>query len=86
MSNERIRKVHNILLKDWDPLIINGYGPSDEYDGYIPGIVHLLENNCTVEELERHLAWIEKEEMGVPEVSQRISQAAKNLIACWKEK
>jgi hypothetical protein len=84
MSNEdRFRKIHSILLKDWDPLIINGYGPPDEYDSYIPGIVHMLENNCTVEELERHLAWIEKERMGVSEVSEGISQAAKKLLACW---
>lgn len=85
-KEERIRRIHNVLLNDWDPLMINGYGPSDEYDRYIPGIVRLLENHCTVEELEHHLAWIENEKMWVPQVSEGVSQAAKNLLACWNTK
>ncbi|MGI8570338.1 MAG: hypothetical protein ACR2KT_15445 [Methylocella sp.] len=53
---------------------------------YIPGIVHLLDDRCTAEKLKQHLARIEKEKMWVPEVSHGISQAAKNLIACWNAK
>ena len=87
MNNEdRIRRIRDILLNDWDPLVVNGYGPPDEYDAYIPGIVRLLDNRCTAEELEQHLTWIEKEKMWVPEVSHGISQAAKNLLAIWNAK
>jgi len=80
-SKDRIRRIRDILLNDWDPLIINGYGLPDEYDRYIPGIVDLLDKHCTTEELEQYLARIEKEQMWVPAVSQGISQAARNLIA-----
>jgi hypothetical protein len=80
-SKDRIGRIRDILLNDWDPLIINGYGPPDEYDRYILGIVDLLDKHCTTEELEQYLARIEKEQMWVPAVSQGISQAARNLIA-----
>jgi hypothetical protein len=41
MSDEdRAQRVRNILLKDWDPLIV-GDNPhiADEYDDLIPGIL-----------------------------------------------
>jgi hypothetical protein len=81
MSNKD--RIRDILLNDWDPLVINGYGPADEYDRYIPGIVQLLDDRCTAEQLEQHLARIEKEQMLVPKISLGISKAAKNLIASW---
>lgn len=87
MSKDPTERVRAILLSDWDPLIV-GDNPrlSDEYDDYIPAILQLLESHCTVEQLEQHLIWIEREDMGLPRVSDGISQAAKNLLACWNTK
>lgn len=86
-NEDVVRNIRTVLLTDWDPLIA-GENPHlpDEYDNYIPGNIQLLESHCTAEQLERHLAWIEREDMGLPQLSQGISQAAKNLLACWNTK
>jgi hypothetical protein len=57
--------------------------PVDEYDVYIPGIVQLLENHCTTEQIEAHLVKIAKERYGAAQASKKASLAAKNLVASW---
>lgn len=40
-------KVDKILWEDWDPIGVNDYGgPKDEYRGYVPSIIKLLENDA----------------------------------------
>ncbi|MGH6811918.1 MAG: hypothetical protein ACREDM_06060 [Methylocella sp.] len=86
-NSEKSQSVRTVLLREWDPLIV-GDNPhlSDEYDDYIPAIVRLLESHCTAEQLERHLTWIEMHDMGLPQLSGGISQAAKKLLVCWNAK
>jgi hypothetical protein len=49
-----------ILLRDWDPLSV-GENPNlaDEYDAYIPGLLRLIEGNCSADRLEGYLLDIE---------------------------
>lgn len=84
-DQDQTQNIRTILLKDWDPLIV-GDNPylADEYDGYIPEIIHMLANHCTVKQLEEHLAWIEKERMWLPSLTRGIPQTAKALISSWK--
>jgi hypothetical protein len=82
MSDEdRDQKVREILLKDWDPLVV-GENPhlTDEYDDHIPGILHLLDTHCTPEQLGQHLASIDSEWGGEPSW-QRIERAVQKLLA-----
>ena len=68
MSDEdRTQRVRDILLKDWDPLIV-GDNPhlTDEYDDLILGILHLLDADCTAKQLGQHLASIDAEWGGEP--------------------
>ncbi|MGB6176653.1 MAG: hypothetical protein WBF43_10045 [Methylocella sp.] len=60
-DDKRTQSIRTILLKEWDPLIV-GDNPhlSDEYDDLIPSIVGLVENHCTLEQLERYLKDIEE--------------------------
>lgn len=83
MSKDPTERVRAILLTDWDPLIINGYGPPDEYDRYIPDILCLLESRCTVEQLTQHLGRIESEEMGLEPSAEATHRAAKSVLASW---
>lgn len=40
-------KVNKILWEEWDPIGVNDYGgPDDEYRGYVPSIIKLLEDNA----------------------------------------
>ena len=40
-------KVDKILWEEWDPIGVNDYGgPDDEYRGYVPSIIKLLEEEA----------------------------------------
>ena len=40
-------KVDKILWEEWDPIGVNDYGgPDDEYRGYVPSIIRLLEEDA----------------------------------------
>lgn len=40
-------KVNKILWEEWDPIGVNDYGgPDDEYRGYVPSIIGLLEEDA----------------------------------------
>ena len=46
-KKERWTKVNKILWEEWDPMGVNDYGGSDdEYRGYVPSIIKLLEDNA----------------------------------------
>ncbi len=84
MSHEdRIQIIRAILLEDWDPVGLGPVLPADEYDAYIPGIIHLLEDHCTAEQLEAHLVKIEKEWFGGAPSRGTARLAATKLLASW---
>jgi hypothetical protein len=84
MSHEdRTGRVRATLFEDWDPVGFGPVLPADEYDAYIPGIIHLLENHCTAEQLEAHLVKTEKERFGGELANGRAFQAATNLLTSW---
>jgi hypothetical protein len=80
---DQMQVIRNILIEDWDPVGFGPLLPADEYDTYIPGIAHLLEKHCTVEQLEAHLVRIEKHWFGEAQANRRAHLAAKNLVVSW---
>jgi hypothetical protein len=84
--DDRTMGVRSILFEDWDPIGFGPLLPADEYDSYIPGIIHLLENHCTVEQLEAHLVKTEKERFGGALANGGAFLAAKNLLTSWAER
>ena len=82
MSREdRTRRVRAILFDDWDPVGFGPLLPADEYDAYIPGIIHVLENHCTIDQLEAHLVKTEKERFGG--ANGKAFLVATNLLTSW---
>jgi len=82
MTNKvREQQVREILLKEWDPLIV-GDNPHlmDEYDDLIPGILRLLDTHCTAEQLGQHLASIDVKWGGKPSWPS-IERTAQKLLA-----
>ena len=73
-------EIRQILLRDWDPVGV-GDNPNlaDEYDGYLGGIMRLMENGCSFSELQQHLAHIE-EELGIQLPNEQRSKAARALL------
>ena len=59
-------KVDRLLWVEWDPIGINDYGgPDDEYRGYVPEVVSLLERNASSEEIAKSLSEIATKTMGL---------------------
>lgn len=57
-----IRRIREILNRDWDPI---GGCPEDEYDTYVHRIVAMLRDGATDDELMAYLEWAEVENMGL---------------------
>jgi hypothetical protein len=82
---DRTGIIRAILFKDWDPFGFGPLLPVDEYDAYPPGIVQLLENHCTAEQMEAHLVKIEKERFGAVQASgkgARSCEESRGKLAC----
>lgn len=84
-DSEKFSIVREILLRDWDPIII-GDNPHlvDEYDHYIPDIIELLDRHCSAEAIEKHLRQIEANAMGLTPPLEQARRAARNLVSSRK--
>jgi hypothetical protein len=75
------RRVDEVLYYVWDPI-----GVSDEpyaryeYEGYVAGILHTLENNNSFQPISDHLASIVTSSMGLSPNREKCNYAAKLLI------
>ena len=56
------QKIHNIFLRDWDPIGIQNIPEAqDEYDGYVSNVFNLLISGKSQKELFEYLWWVETE-------------------------
>ncbi len=59
-------KIHNILLRDWDPIGVRSFSEAnDEYDSYINDILVILAKGGGVDEIFNFLVWAETDHMGL---------------------
>ena len=77
---ENIRKV---LLQEWDPIGVKDIPEAqDEYDSYAGGVYRLLASHSSAEQIARHLAQIEDEQMGLgPRIIQDLLPVANRLLS-----
>ena len=63
---EKLRAVEGILRR-WDPVGVKPgqFAPEDEYNGYAPQIVSLVENGCSSAVLAAHLEHLSVHKIGV---------------------
>jgi hypothetical protein len=74
--------IRDLLMQEWDPIgIADLPEASDEYDAYIPKIISLLKSNITVEEMQKHLFWLEESQMGLTASEERVKHVSDLLIA-----
>ncbi|MBA3034900.1 MAG: hypothetical protein FP814_00235 [Desulfobacterium sp.] len=89
LARDVMKRIHDVLWKDWDPIGVNDDGPDDEYDLYIGGIYRILLGNPTESELIDHLYHIETETMGLPfhnkELLRHIAQKLMEIDVTLKE-
>lgn len=72
----RIETVKKILLQEWDPFCV-GDNPNlaDEYDPFVPDLVKILQENCSVDQLQKHFIKIEQELQSPTSAGQRLKTA-----------
>lgn len=59
-------KVDRLLWEEWDPIGVNDYGGrDDEYRGYVPELIDLLERGASIEEISNRLSEIATKTMGL---------------------
>jgi hypothetical protein len=74
-----------ILMREWDPLGVEGMsGAEDEYDSYIPGVIALLQQGASVNEVAAHLDRIAVRNMGALARRERSTAAASALKTMWE--
>ena len=80
MNGPIVDAVRIVLMTHWNPI---GPGvPNDEYDSYIPSIIHLMKVKVGAQELATHLQRIETEEMGLEPSAERnfcVAQMLKSI-------
>ncbi len=70
------------LLRDWDPIGVQPgvEAPRDEYDMYASGIIALVNDGCSLDQLTEHLGMIRQEQMGLPLNRMRDAEAATSIL------
>ena len=58
--------IRRVLMEKWDPIgVADVLQAQDEYDSYICGVIDLLQDQASREEIEEHLRRIESDTMGM---------------------
>jgi len=78
------RELRQMLYWRWDPIGVADQFPvaADEYDDYGPGVVALLRAGASEEDVADHLAFVERETIGVLQQPERCAAVAA-LLASW---
>ena len=64
-ERELWRQIDSILLKDWDPIGVYGYGADDEYSSYVPHIFKLAIGGAIAPAIADALAVIRHQYIGL---------------------
>ena len=86
-------EVVKATLRRWDPIgvipeLIESGIPPNEYDGYAPHILGMLQRGCTAAELQAHLEFTREETMGMgrafPDTTAAAKSVATDLVLWWQ--
>jgi hypothetical protein len=79
------RELRQVLFWRLDPIgVANGFPDmADEYDDYGPGVVALLRAGASEDDLADHLAFVERETIGVPTDDPDRRAEVAQLLTLW---
>jgi hypothetical protein len=72
--------IEDVLRYEWDPLGMNGYGPGDEYESYVPQVFSLAVGNATAEQIADRLRSLETETLGVAGDFEKCLRVARIIV------
>ena len=73
------------LLREWDPIGVICDDNQDEYDGYSPTIVLMLDAGVSEEQLYQYLKRLVTGHMGIGCDCRKTREIARLLVDFWKE-
>ena len=85
-ASDLLPVVSDILFREWDPIGVN-YNElcRDEYDGYVPAVVHWLVSGTDEYTLASRLSQIQRDSMGMlvidEELHRRVARRLLGLLA-----
>ncbi len=79
-ATEIQESIRQILFYDWDPIGINKFGPSDEYDSYAGSIYRLLASGTSKYQIIERLYQFETASMGLRGNRENLQHVAEKLI------
>ncbi|MBA3483007.1 MAG: hypothetical protein H0T51_14455 [Pirellulales bacterium] len=72
------------VLRDWDPIGVNSDSHQDEYDGYAPELIGMLDAGPSVQFIADWLLSLGTEHMGLGDVDrQHTTSCAMKLVEFW---
>ena len=86
-----LRRIIDILNREWDPIGVVSHAVQDEYDGYAGKIAALIRDGTSDKQLLEYVEWAEAEHMGLgpfdTERAARVIAALRDLgvhpVATW---
>lgn len=80
------RAVDEVLHYIWDPIGVSGIpGARNEYFGYMPRVISILNSSSDARKIAEYLNAIEKDSMGLPQNPDRAMEVARILIDWYEE-
>ena len=79
--SELLRRVCDVLFDEWDPIGVNAFAPSDEYNSYALELVGLIRGGLDERQVAAYLGDIARVRMGLSHVdAARDQSVARHLI------
>ncbi len=79
-QNALFEFIEDLLSYEWDPLGLNGFGPRDEYQTYVPQLFSLAVGNATADQIAQKLRYLETETIGVAGDYEKCKQLARIIV------
>ncbi len=79
-QNALFEFIEDLLSYEWDPLGLNGFGPRDEYQTYVPQLFSLAIGNATADQIADRLRSVETETLGVTGDFEKCKQLARIIV------
>ncbi|HEX8529325.1 MAG TPA: hypothetical protein VF646_04860 [Cytophagales bacterium] len=72
--------IEDLLSCEWDPLGLNGFGPRDEYQTYVPQLFSLAIADAPADQIAQKLRTLETETLGVTGDFEKCKQLARIIV------
>jgi hypothetical protein len=85
--NQELHEAVNLILwENWDPIGVNDIPVArDEYRGYVPSVVRLLQDGADETKLSEHLHSLERPRMGIETYADHRKAVAQKLLSAFHQ-